>query len=179
MSETKSVSGTSPSELMMAVTDLLDDGHWRPIDEVVLRTGKVIPPGQAVRRAERNRASVGPVVRQRSIEPERIIQSGRRTIVRELLFGSNFENATHDGVRVVRMATLPPRVRMERSRRLVAKVLEGDLGALVDDPKLILEQLTYSQLFAVALELAQRERERVLGTQLTGKTADHVGSEAQ
>lgn len=158
--------GPRPTELLLKLCDVLGDQQWHPLEAVVAEAGKVIPPGIAMRRTERERKYSGPEQRVKAREPERLIQLGKASIVKEVLYGANFERK-HEGDRIlVRMATLPQRVRYERSRLLVDRLLASHdaIGEVFADgvPKVILGQLTYEQLFQVALELANRERERAL-----------------
>jgi hypothetical protein len=154
----------------MRLCELLVDMKWHPLDEIVREAGKVITPGKAMRKMEKQRLSSprAPAQRKYFREEHRQIESGKRALVRETLFGHYWENAVIDGVRSVRMVEVPIRVSREWARlRLLKGDLIAELGKL-DDPTELLSLITQEQLFEVAVELAKRERERVLSARLLG-----------
>ena len=149
----------------MRLCELLDDRQWHPLEGIIREVGKVIPPGTAVRKAEHDRKTQPGSPEQRQIQREahRLVESGKRQLIREKLGERYWELDVVEEVQCVRMVELPERVRYERARRLAARLLGGDLTELVEaDPGLVLRQLTYDQLLQVSVELASRERERVL-----------------
>lgn len=105
------VSKTSPwFDRMMAV---LSDGEWHDRNQLMVEMGKVIPPGQAMRRAEVVRAQHDATKRpDRKARPRKMLRSdealiifGRRNITQVCLKNSagRLEQRTVDGLRQVRL----------------------------------------------------------------------------
>jgi hypothetical protein len=141
---------------LVRLTELLEDGEWHRLDQVIREVGKLIPPGRAVRQAESDRlAAGGPPQRKVPLPVERQIESGRRTIVRSMLGyagGRYFEvdPRPRGGVRAspdtrVRMKEVPASV--ARDRKLAAdgrSVNSALIDSLIasDDPRAMLAALT-------------------------------------
>lgn len=176
--------GRKPSVLLARICELLDDGAWHDYEPFLREAGKVIPPGLAHRKAETSRLTTAgaPPERRRPASTEQIIQWGRTAFVREMLMTENFERHTVDGrVAQVRMVKLPGNVRYERSRRLAEHLAEGNItdDLLAGQPANILRLLPYEKLLKVAIELAERERERALASRGEFERASEVESETQ
>lgn len=78
-------------DLAQRAVDLLGDGKWHNYEKVVHQLMKLIPPGRAIRRNEKERAMQNPNPRKVPLSIERQIASGQRAIVRDFLKNSNFE----------------------------------------------------------------------------------------
>jgi hypothetical protein len=154
----------------MRLYEVLDDREWHNEEEVIREVGKVIPPGQAIRRNELRRANQRgkKEERQRPLSEERRITAGRRDFVRDALTASAkyHEVKVVDGQRWVRATGIPPRVARDRARARAHFHLDPEL--LADeiaqgaDADALLSELDRQQLKKVALELARRERRRFL-----------------
>ncbi|WP_460630121.1 hypothetical protein [Intrasporangium mesophilum] len=108
--------------------DLLEGRGWVQREWLIREAGKVIPPGQAIRQAERDRRKAAgrdrpkpPSERAIARSEDRLIQAGRRTLVvarLRLRYGSAFIERMTDaeGVEWVRMLSLPESVVQERER---------------------------------------------------------------
>lgn len=93
-----------PSPELQHARQLLADGAWHDYEQVMRQLIKVIPPGRAIREAEklrvvqaRKRARyVGNAVpdappRRRPGDLDRMRETGARSIVRKMLNGANFQ----------------------------------------------------------------------------------------
>lgn len=66
--------------------EILDGGGWHDMEDVIADLSRLVPPGRAIRRNERDRAaSGGPPTRHNPLPVEEMIRSGARSIVRELI----------------------------------------------------------------------------------------------
>lgn len=70
-----------------AVVAALADGNWHPIEDVIAEAMRAVPPGVAYRRGERRRvgAYVGAPVERRKGDAVDAMESGARTIVRDVI----------------------------------------------------------------------------------------------
>lgn len=161
--------------MQMKLCELLDDREWHKAEDLILELGKLIPPGQAIRRAElRRRLASGqrneaPSERARPLSKDRQIAGGRRSYARDAFSGMRKYTETKfddEGVEWMRMIELPARVKRDRARarahfHFEPSDLADEIGAGADAPALI-KELTPKQLTELALELARRERARQL-----------------
>lgn len=164
------VGGPPATPLAMRVCELLDDGEWKPFEAIAREAGKLVPPGQAMRRAEVRRKGQrhgAPAQRSRPISEERAIASGRRSFVRDTINATRqcFEfKQDDDDVEYVRMTSLPPRVRRDRARqRAHHHFVPGDLADEIRDgahAAALIKELSLPQLQELAMELAKREQAR-------------------
>ena len=152
----KNVGGQPASARLMRAVELTEDGQWHDYDDIERELAKLIPPGLAMRKAERTRLSQGgPPERTKFDDEKRIIETGKKAIARDTLRGRWFEvdpRGRHwDGrVRRIRLKHIPPSVL--RARKQAA--LEGPIQPGVLIPKLLkstdvtedLRQLNESQL---------------------------------
>ena len=111
------MSGGPPANpLTMRACELLDDREWHELEALFRALGKLVPPGKAVRRAERERkgqrGGTAPSERVKERSHERLIQFGRRSYARDAINASAryFERKTDDErVEWIRMLEVPPR----------------------------------------------------------------------
>lgn len=158
----------------MRICELLEDGRWHPVTEIVAEAGWVIPPGKAIRMNEKERGHQTSSERYVQRPSTRLVQSGRRSIVRQALSAKWFEKdragSPHDTLQHVRMMQMPPSVVRERLRQVVEALKKGDMEALVDgDPETILTSAahySHGDVLQIAIELANREKERALAARL-------------
>lgn len=163
------MSGGGPSSpLTMKVCELLDDREWHRVEEIIREVGKLVPPGQAIRRAELRRKNTSRTPeRKQPVSEDRLIKSGRRSFVRDSMGSARphvelkFDD---EGVEWVRLLSLPPRVARDRARARAhfhfdPVTLANELrdGA---DARALLGELSQQNLLKVGIELAQRERAR-------------------
>lgn len=160
--------GPPASPLVMKVCELLDDGEWHDVEWLIREVGKLVPPGQAIRRAELRRkqnARDAPAERQRPYNEDRQIASGRRSFVRDAI-NSSREHFETDGQRI-RMLSLPSRVKRDRARARAQHHFEpADLADEIGrgaNARAIINELSPNQLYDLALELANREAARQFG----------------
>lgn len=155
--------GAPASPVLRAATELLEDGEPREFNSVVRELGRHVPPGVAIRKTEmvrRGQRKDAPDERVRQRDPERLIESGRRTIVRQALRAPFFEYSEHDGARFVRLVEVPPRVQRDREAerdgllvdpaRVIAAAEAGE------DVTFLLHDATRAALLRVSLALAAR-----------------------
>lgn len=129
--------GITAGPLLMRAVELLEDQRWHFTEDVVREIMKVVPPGKALRAAEKSRVSGNsskprqrdwkpPPERVRPISTERAIQVGARVLARQVLFHPSFERSGSGETQLIRMVKLPKSV-AER-RRLVAegKLFQAD-----------------------------------------------------
>lgn len=82
----RSNGGPSASPPLVRAVMICKDGQWHDFEEVVREVGKVIPPGKAMRRAERNRIlSGGPPQRCAKYDVTRIMAAGKRSLARDFV----------------------------------------------------------------------------------------------
>lgn len=165
--------GPPANPLMMRLFELIDDGEWHEVEPLLREVGKMIPPGQAIRRAELRRRNSGhatPLERRRPVSEERQIVSGQRSFARDTINSARTHvevKFDEDGVEHIRMLSLPPRVRRDRARARAhhhfdAADLADEIGKGADARALI-NELSPTQLYDLALELAKREAARQFG----------------
>lgn len=168
--------GPESSEVARKLVELLERGGEQGVDKetVIREVGKVIPPGRAIRQAERARRKAAgvergtvPEQRARPVSDDRLIQYGRRALVVAAFhtMKANIERYKDaDGVEWVRLLSVPPAVARDRARaRAHHQFDEVDIADELRDgapASALLGELTPAQLMRVALELARRERER-------------------
>ena len=113
--------GPPSSPLLVRAVELCNDGGWHNYEAVIAELMRMVEPGKAMRRAERDRlASGGPPQRTKGSLP-RVMASGQRSIVRDFVRSPYFEVKPHGHVpkgvtRQVRLAAVPPRVAYERRK---------------------------------------------------------------
>lgn len=169
---TSTVGGPPASPVQLKLVEVLEDREWHDVEKVIREVGKIIPPGQAVRRAEVRRKGATkpnrevPAERKRPLSEDRLIASGRRSYARDAFHGTRkyLEFKREDGVEWVRLLEIPGRVARDRARararfhfeptELADEIRDGaDAGAMMGE-------LSPAQLLVLALELARRERAR-------------------
>ena len=129
MSE-RSVGGQPASEILTRAVELTEDGQWHDYDTVAKELAKLIPPGKAMRRAEQTRLTQGgPAERRLPTDDHRVIETGKKAIVRGTLRGRWFEvdppGRHWDGqTRRVRLIVTPPTVMQARQRAAMAKPID-------------------------------------------------------
>jgi hypothetical protein len=93
------------------VTELLGDGQWHNYEATVRELGKLIPPGIAVRKVEKERLGEGtkqrggtpaPAKRKHALPIEKQVENGRRSLVRVFLKHKRFQTDQpgHTGHRI-------------------------------------------------------------------------------
>lgn len=96
------------------VMELLDDGKWHPLSELVDAVAPMLPPGPAYRRAEQSRRRLQesrgfPVTARQRGDKERAVASGRRlgarNVVRGLRIRGRVEERTSDRIEVRALPT--------------------------------------------------------------------------
>ena len=131
------------AQLAARATELLGDGLWHPFEQTMRSLIKLVPPGLALRRNERDRLRLhrqrgvnvgGPRVQQRPTEE--LIFSGARAIVRDFLHNTAFETD--------RMGVPQAGGNYDRQIRMVAKLRSSSADTL-----------------RIARERAQLENERL------------------
>jgi hypothetical protein len=135
-----------PSPIRAKLLELLDDEEWHDYERVMAQCMKMVPPGQAYRKAEesrvgylqRNNLEVKPRVR--NTDSDQVIRSGARQVVSQLIQGQReFEvepkgivprNGPRKKIRLVK-SRLPyhgwrkPEDVSDRVREVVALIMEG------------------------------------------------------
>ena len=166
--------------LAVRAAQILADRAWHNYEEVVRELMRVVPPGPAVRRAERNRAGMiysrggarsrAPESRALPRSTEELIAFGARDFVVEFLNSSTAwqveahpgggRGANRDPRRRVRMVRLPrgAQAHPDRARADELEVANGHLAATVDRLVKFLAELGYG-------EQAERLREGPLDGQ--------------
>ena len=119
--------GARPSDLTLRLVELLEYAGEQGMERQALirEVGKAIPPGRAIREAERGRLKSGGIVRkvpEQRVVPasdDRQIQTGRRALANSALRAhraSIEQYADADGVIWVRLKSLPPSVAYVRAQ---------------------------------------------------------------
>lgn len=168
--------GAEASELAKKLVELLERGGEQGVDKETLirESGKVIPPGRAIRQSERSRKKAAgvergsvPEQRARAVSDDRLIQYGRRAIVVAALrtMRANIERYDDaDGVEWVRLLSVPPAVARDRARARAHHLFDAvEVADELRDGapiRVLLGELTPAQLMSVTVELAERERRR-------------------
>jgi hypothetical protein len=99
------------SPVLIRAVELLEDRAWHDYEATIRELARMVPPGKAIRRAERLRAQRGPAERYVPVSDERAIASGQRSIVKDSLHAPWFE--------VCPAGVLPLELRPLRRVRLV------------------------------------------------------------
>lgn len=112
----RSNGGPDATPPLIRAVILCKDGEWHDLEEILYEVGKVILPGQAMRRAERNRRdSGGPKIRTKG-ELSRVMAAGKRSLARDFVKMPWFEivpygpNIPKGIVRKVRLVQMPARI---------------------------------------------------------------------
>lgn len=159
---------------LLRLVEVLEDGQWHRLEDVITEVGKAIPPGRAVRRNELARRSAGgPAERKRPTSHERVIAAGKRAIVNDTINSAQafFERTPatrpRDPERMIRMVKMPPRVARDRAfaaqgtpmqaDELVEKVLTAD------SPRIVVQDLTRSMVDRLAVRLVERLKDEIRG----------------
>lgn len=157
--------GPAPTEMLLKLTELLEDGQWRSVADVVEEVGKVIPPGVAIRTAEvQRRNGGGGAQRARPVSDATLVTVGRRAKVRDMLAKARGLEFDPPGNRAasskVRMAALPPRI--AEWRRLQAEGKAVHTASVLDDliashdPEAMMVDWKQARLRAVLLQAVER-----------------------
>jgi hypothetical protein len=176
-----SVGGTEPGAVLLKLVEVLQDGEWHNLEDVHREVGKVIAPGVALRRNERNRRSLqrrheSPEgERTRPISTERAIQAGKRSIVTDALaqhsersyFQRTPARFPKDPDRLVRMVKMPPAVAQYRALQAAGRLFLADEVVDVmmtsDHPRVVLDSLSREQVQRVAVRLVERLKDEIRG----------------
>lgn len=136
------------SRLAIRAHELLRDGQWHSWDRTVAELIKLVPPGIAIRRNERervfssrkNKGEVTPRVRPRS--PDQLIHSGARAIVRDHLNTRRlYESQGIGRDRQVRMRNLPRAVEHANTELARISQLSYDVMVLRDQVRALSKYL--------------------------------------
>lgn len=117
--------GPPASPLLKRAVELTEDGQWHDYDDVVRELCKLVPPGKAMRRAEKSRRYTGPPERTKYDETERVLETGKKSYARDHLQKVWFEvkpvgRREPGGLpRQIRLINMPPRIL--RDRELAAR----------------------------------------------------------
>lgn len=158
--------GPAPSEVLLKLVEVLEDGEWHSVSEVHDEVGKAIPPGVARRAAEVQRRSSKPQSAER-VKPAsdaQLVRTGRRAKTRDLLAKFQpgvleFDPDRGEGSKV-RMLQLPPRVvawrRLQEQGRAVhtATVLDDLLAS--HDPEAMMVDWKVQRLKVALLQAIKR-----------------------
>jgi len=160
--------GPPASPILTRAVELTEDGQWHNMEKLLRELAKMVPPGRAMRRAESNRLNVGGPPQRATGEVERILKTGRRSIVRDFVRPPWFEldppvavSGRVDPDRKVRLVQVPKRMIRDRGRSadgtyfnpvIIAKRLRE-----AEQPRIILRTLKQSELLLVVLELLNAE----------------------
>jgi hypothetical protein len=110
--------GQPPGPILRRAVELLEGGEWHDFEAVMRELGKLVPPGVAIRRAERTRRlATGTPERQRPRPTERQIESGKRQIVRETISRPDFERDPLGAPKRIRLLSVPLSIGRERELR--------------------------------------------------------------
>lgn len=162
----KNFGGPPVSAVLTRAVELTEDGQWHDYADLMRELAKLVPPGKAIRKAEKNRlGDGGPAVRTKNAEIERVIQTGKNAVVREFLTKPWFEvkpagSITDGTVRQIRLAKIPARLlrdreRAEEGRLMQPEVIIPELLAGVD-AKRRLGNMESSQLIRLIQEMVQQ-----------------------
>lgn len=161
--------GPPASETLHKLVDLLEDGEWHVLEDILAEAGKLVPPGVAIRRAEKRRAATAGSAEERVREtaPDRLIAMGKRVIVMDTIAGGSrgyFEltpaRFPRDPERQVRLLQMPPRV--ARDRRLAERDSLFRASDAVEtllttaSPRMYVHDLTRPQLERLTIALLER-----------------------
>jgi hypothetical protein len=84
--------GPRASDILTRAVEICADGRWHDHGALVRELSKMVPPGRAMRRAESNRVKGGGTPeRTNEAQAHRILESGRRSIVKEFVRKPWFE----------------------------------------------------------------------------------------
>lgn len=152
----------------MRAVELCEDGAWHDYEELITVLGRMVEPGPAMRRVERDRLYTGgPAQRTKGSETHRLIASGKRSLVRDFLHKPWFEKKpagqTHPdplNPRQIRLAQVPARIQYERRLAAQNKLISPTtlLPLLLEggDARELLGELTGPQLIRVIEALVAR-----------------------
>lgn len=129
--------GNPPSPVLVRACELLEDGEWKYLEEVLKECGKLVPPGQAMRQMERLRTYKGsPDGRKKPLDVHRQIEAGKRSVARAILWkpkvfefyppNKGTRGPTRDTTRLIRLIEVPTSVKRWRAGQFF------DAAALVD-----------------------------------------------
>lgn len=92
---------TAPSQWALKVLDVLADGEWHPLNEVLDAATPYVPPGIAARHAERGRINHGGPPHRSKGDQQKAIDVGARSKVHEAINirvrYHTLERRRHDG----------------------------------------------------------------------------------
>lgn len=118
--------GNPPSDILIRACELLEDGEWKYLEEVLKECAKLVPPGKAMRQMERLRQYKGsPNGRQKDLDTHRQIEAGRRSIARAIIAGKpevfelypprrGAQGPSRDTTKLIRLIEMPHSVRRMR-----------------------------------------------------------------
>lgn len=112
----------------------LADGDWHPLEPILAMTTRLVPPGLALRRRERNRLRKKQTDVVHVVSSEEAIRRGARRVVRDDVLGRRPDRPydiriNDDGSSDIKMTKLPGVVRGDRLRE---QQLRGTLDGLAD-----------------------------------------------
>lgn len=137
--------------MLVRAADLLEDGEWHDYEQVIRELAKMVPPGRALRHAEKIRKAAGngrnknedwnpPEQRVRARSREQIIATGARSIARSMIHHKDIEirhlSDSHKGPKQIRMLRVPHSVQVSR--------LMADNGTLFQPETVVAELLRLS-----------------------------------
>ena len=129
--------GRLADPLVMRAVELLEDGEWHYVEDVLRELMKMVPPGRALRQAEQQRQYDGPAQRVRHKSERQLIEIGRRLLARRALVGSGkadyFEmtpaspGPKKDETRLIRLIGIPPAVQHTRELKAAGQIIDDEL----------------------------------------------------
>lgn len=116
------------------LSEELADGDWHLLEPLVAAASRLVPPGLALRRRERDRLRKKQTTVVKVVSNDEAIRRGSRRVVRDDVLGARPDlpyeiRRNDDGSSDIRMIKLPGVVRGDRARE---QALRGTLDGLAD-----------------------------------------------
>lgn len=169
----KGTGGPPVGIVLSRAVELTEDGGWHNYADLMRELAKLVQPGKAIRKAEKNRlGDGGPAVRTKNAETERVIQTGKNAVVREFLTKPWFEvkptgRITDGTVRQIRLTKIPTRLLRDRERAEEGRLMQPEViipELLVGiDAKKRLGNMDSVQLIRLIQEMVQQIQDGDLG----------------